>query len=352
MLLNYLDYRSAQARHHYLCRKLRIYSSIRDRANPFEEFNEHQFQIRFRLRKAICLDILNAIHNDLSKDIRGYCIPAQLQFFVALRFYATGGFLQTIADTFGVSKQSVSIIVERVSRSLAMRKAEFIKFPANPIELDRIRQDFYNIAKFPGVIGAIDCTHIRIACPAADQRARFWCVRKHMYSINVQAVCDAKMTIINIVARWPGSTHDSRIFRNSKIYTELENEIFGDVHLLGDSGYACLPFLMTPYLVPSSKSEENYNFAHSKTRTTIERCFGILKRRYPCLHYGIRTKLSTTLAVVIACAILHNISIQANDSIEELPILEEIKFDKKASTKCTVAGRVKRERIVQQNFPK
>ena len=35
--------------------------------------------------------------------------------------------------------------------------------------------------------------------------------RKQFYSINVQAVCDSDAFITNIVARWPGSTHDSRI---------------------------------------------------------------------------------------------------------------------------------------------
>ena len=36
--------------------------------------------------------------------------------------------------------------------------------------------------------------------------------RKQFYSINVQAVCDSDAFITNIVARWPGSTHDSRNF--------------------------------------------------------------------------------------------------------------------------------------------
>ena len=45
--------------------------------------------------------------------------------------------------------------------------------------------------------------------------------RKPFYSINVQAVCDSDAFITNIVARWPGSTHDSRIFENSNITDKL-----------------------------------------------------------------------------------------------------------------------------------
>ena len=38
---------------------------------------------------------------------------------------------------------------------------------------------------FPGIIGAIDCTHIRIECPGRRDAQRFY-NRKHFYSFNVQ----------------------------------------------------------------------------------------------------------------------------------------------------------------------
>ena len=36
------------------------------------------------------------------------------------------------------------------------------------------------------------------------------------------AVIDSKKKLINIDARWPGATHDSRIFNNSQLKTVLE----------------------------------------------------------------------------------------------------------------------------------
>jgi hypothetical protein len=58
--------------------------------------------------------------------------------------------------------------------------------------------------------------------------------------------CDDKF--INIVAKWPGSSHDSRVFKEGAVYRNLENNNI-DGYLLGDSGYACKTFLLAPYLL-------------------------------------------------------------------------------------------------------
>lgn len=41
--------------------------------------------------------------------------------------------------------------------------------------------------------------------------------RKGYFSINVQAVCNAKLQFMNVVARWPGSAHDATIFNSSDL---------------------------------------------------------------------------------------------------------------------------------------
>jgi len=69
-------------------------------------------------------------------------------------------------------------------------------------EADRklVYEDFYKMRQFPKVIGAIDCTHIKIQSPNKNIGEKFR-NRKGYFSINVQAVCNSNLQFTNIVAR-------------------------------------------------------------------------------------------------------------------------------------------------------
>lgn len=152
---------------------------------------------------------------------------------MTLRYYATGSF---IADFAGIHKTTGGKIIRDVSEALASLRPDFIKFPSNDVEIRQVKQDFFNIAKFPSCISALDCTHIKIRSPGGND-AEIFRNRKQFFSINVQTICDAHLNIQNIVARWPGSSHDANIFRNSAIKQRFDNKEFKDCVLLADSGY-------------------------------------------------------------------------------------------------------------------
>ncbi|KAJ8911568.1 hypothetical protein NQ315_007950 [Exocentrus adspersus] len=92
----------------------------------------------------------------------------------------------------------------------------------------------------------------------------------------------------------------------------------------GDSAYSCKEYLLTPLLNPTTVGENNYNRAQIQTRNTVERTFGVWKRRFACLSLGLRTKLNTTLEVIVATAVLHNMAALRNDYFEYFPEVEEI----------------------------
>eukprot|EP00745_Piridium_sociabile_P006830 TRINITY_DN14383_c0_g1_i11.p1 TRINITY_DN14383_c0_g1~~TRINITY_DN14383_c0_g1_i11.p1 ORF type:complete len:164 (+),score=35.17 TRINITY_DN14383_c0_g1_i11:925-1416(+) len=112
---------------------------------------------------------------------------------------------------------------------------------------------------------------------------------------------------MNVVARWPGSVHDSRILRHSNLFADFEGPRPSvDGVLLGDSGYMLRPWLLTPVLHPTTREEIHYNFAHSSTRSTIERCIGVAKQRWQCLRIGLRVAPEKACKIIAVCLMLHN----------------------------------------------
>lgn len=111
------------------------------------------------------------------------------QIMIALRFYASGSFLQVIGDTFGVDIATVSRVITRVTDALFHLKDDYIKFPTSDEARNVAKRGFYAQRRFPGVIGCIDGTHIRIISPPKAEEVAY-VNRKRYHSINVQATCD------------------------------------------------------------------------------------------------------------------------------------------------------------------
>lgn len=267
--------------------------------------------------------LLALIEEDIrSASDRNRALSPAVKFLLTLRFFATGSMLIVVGDFVGVSKAAACTCVKKVSRAIAELRSTYIKMPTSPEDLRKTMEEFYEIARFPHVVGAIDCTHVKLQSPGGNQAENFR-NRKGYFSWNVQVVCDSRLRIRDIVVRWPGSSHDSHIFNCSAIKGKLEAQVFGDGLLLGDGGYANTNVLLTPLAAIGSAAENLYNESHIRTRNTVERCFGVWKRRFPILSNGIRVALSTSQAIVVATAILHNIAINEHDGEpEEEPELE------------------------------
>ena len=204
---------------------------------------------------------------------RNAALPPYLQVLLCLRFYATGSFQITVGDFLNIHQSTVSKIIKHVSIAIAIRRNRFIFMLLNRNEILETQKDFRNIAQFPRVIGAIE-----IANPGGEDSVRY-INRKGHHSINTQVVCNARMLITNIVARWPGSVHDSRIFNACALKECLEEGAFPG-YILGDPGYACLRYLMTPVQNPRTDAEINYNRAKGKPGTLLKECLVLGKEDF------------------------------------------------------------------------
>ena len=70
---------------------------------------------------------------------------------------------------------------------------------------------------------------------------------------------------------------------------------------------------MTPYSVPATNEQTNFNAALCRTRVLIEQTYGILKQQFQCLHHGLRCSSEQAVDYITACSILHNIGINRSD---------------------------------------
>ncbi|XP_011309472.1 putative nuclease HARBI1 [Fopius arisanus] len=212
-------------------------------------------------------------------------ISPTIQLLVALRFFATGSYLITVGDTINISKSATYF---------------------HQLQKHKDKTELFARPGFPSAVGCVD----------RRQRNRYgW------FSINVQGICNARLEFTNFLARWPGSTHDTGVVRHSRICHLLHQGVYRDAVLLGDSGYPDLPFLMRPLRNPQTAAEHLYNEAQIRTRNCIERCFGVWARRFAVVEIGWRfCTPGRTVAVIIATAVLHNISLLFRHFPDEKPM--------------------------------
>ena len=75
-------------------------------------------------------------------------------------FYSAGHFQMTDGDLAGIGKTTAHRSVHKVTRAICRKKRLFLKFPT---DLTEVKRRFFDIAGFPNVVGAIDCTHTQAA---------------------------------------------------------------------------------------------------------------------------------------------------------------------------------------------
>lgn len=137
---------------------------------------------------------------------------------IALRYYAEGGSLKAIGDTFGVSKSSVSVIIWEVSFLIGIKlKDRFLQMPESREEILDVKATYFKVENFPLCLTCIDGTHIRVQS-FGGENAEEYRNRKTYFSINCQAAVSANVIFSKIYYKPIFEMNlRIRIFRFSKI---------------------------------------------------------------------------------------------------------------------------------------
>ena len=157
---------------------------FRDRINPVERYDDQDFVARYRLPKAVVLEVVDCIKLDIERPTkRSGSVPAVLQVCATLQFLACGNFQRSTGDLHGLSKSSVSRSIHSVTAAISRRR-DYIKFSDSGPDLLKVKQGFERYAGFPNVIGAIDGTQIALKAPTDEEW--IYVNRKGYHSLNVQ----------------------------------------------------------------------------------------------------------------------------------------------------------------------
>lgn len=294
---------------------------LRDRLEPLNLPNQ-EFRRLFRLNKEQYVNLVEELTPFLSVGQRSTKLSIETRVLAALRFFATGSYQKGVGEEhkIAMSQQAVSNTISEVATAIEFIAPRWIKFPTNEQRKQETKFQFMERFGFPGVLGAVDGTHVAIVRPAEDEHLYF--NRKRYHSKNVQIICGANLEILNVNANFGGASHDAFIWRNSAVCRFLEeNYLRGDRSwILGDSGYPQQPWLMTPIRnTVENTPERRYDNALTLARNTVERCIGVLKMRWRCLTKERVLRYTPLKAgtIINACCVLHNMCIVGNVPLEE-----------------------------------
>ncbi|XP_042150153.1 putative nuclease HARBI1 [Ixodes scapularis] len=221
---------------------------------------------------------------------------------------------RSVGDRFGLSKSTVCRVVHRVGLAVLTQSPNFVSWPTEKKAL-HIISGFEAKAGFPGVLGAIDGSHI--VCKGLQGKdAQSYINRHRLPSVLLQAICDHEAKFLHCSAGDPGSVHDARMYRRSELPTILTADKFPfDSHLLGDGAYPLRQSLLVPYRNNGRLTEQhrNYNTKHATTRVAIERAFGILKGRFRRLKYIEARRPERIVTTIVAACVMHNACMEWRD---------------------------------------
>jgi hypothetical protein len=145
-------------------RRRKVYRQIIDHLTDLTS-SDSQIQQKYRFDRNGIEYLTGIVHDDLMSECTfGRPILPRVQVLATLRYLGAASVQLAVADTLNVSQASVSRCVSRVCNALVRRMNDFVCWPSVDAEMG-VKAGFYDTAFFPGVVAAIDGTHVRIQQP-------------------------------------------------------------------------------------------------------------------------------------------------------------------------------------------
>ncbi|MED6181707.1 hypothetical protein PIB30_118851 [Stylosanthes scabra] len=219
---------------------------------------------------------------------------------------------RSIQVRFCRSGETVSKFFNKVLRAV-IRVQSLLFVKSTPVEEDCTNPTW---KKFKGCLGALDGTYIEVTVPESD-KSRYR-TRKGKVCTNVLGVCNRDLRFVYVLSGWERSASDSRVLRDAITRRNSLKVPHGNYYLV-DAGYTNGPGFLAPYRstryhvrewAHGSRApcnhQEYFNKKHSSARNVIERCFGLLKKKWAILRSPCFYHIKTQSQIIIACCLLQN----------------------------------------------
>ena len=139
------------------CERERVYRP----RQTYLSLSEEECRQKLRLTRQAVTDVCHLLADELGTDVPcPYALPIAVKVTAALYFYASGSFQHTLSTIGGISQSAISLAIHAVTSGLVRHAEKYIQFPVTPDSQERTKQAFWAKCGFPGVLGAIDCTHV------------------------------------------------------------------------------------------------------------------------------------------------------------------------------------------------
>ncbi|XP_021714971.1 uncharacterized protein LOC110682928 [Chenopodium quinoa] len=274
---------------------------------------------QLRVDKDIFIKLVDVLRwKELLSD--GRFIYVEEQVGIRLFMMAKADSYRDVAERFQHSISTISIYFRAVLKALVSLSCDIIRpyqsFNESPPE---IKNNSLYWPFFKNCVGALDGTHIEAVVD--DVGGKPYRGRKGNKTWNIMVACLFNMLFTFLNVGFEGSAHDTRVWTHclGDVTKKFPHPPSGKYFLV-DSAYPNTLGYLSPHMGkdlryhfpdfeergPPIGNLEHYNYRHSSLRSTIERCFGVLKKKWKILKMMPPMDEAFQLSIIVATFTLHN----------------------------------------------
>ena len=209
-------------------------------AAVFPELPADRFRGFMRMDRCFFAQVLDLIKDDaiFINNSSQEQTPVFLQLQYILYQLGHDGNSKSFMNTatfWGVSEGHIYNCSKRVIKALCNIRDVFVRWPdASKRVLESLRNDTRE--GFIGAIGKVDGTDIVLHYkPGGKYLGETFWNQKKRYALDLCAVCDSSKSFTYMLAGWPNSAHNARVFASTSLHREPDAYFSAGKYLLGDA---------------------------------------------------------------------------------------------------------------------